>query len=84
MTVRRVARPISKSCRSPDNSVGDRIDAFSYFPTKTYVVGTQKNRLNETGSSEQPKHMFKLIDKKMPIGVYPMIDTISFSYSHKI
>ena len=22
---------------------------FSYFSTKTYVVGTQKNRLNETG-----------------------------------
>ena len=22
--------------------------AFSYFSTKTYVVGTQKNRLNET------------------------------------
>ena len=23
---------------------------FSYFSTKTYVVGTQKNRLNETQS----------------------------------
>ena len=23
-------------------------DYFSYFSTKTYVVGTQKNRLNET------------------------------------
>ena len=23
-------------------------DLFSYFSTKTYVVGTQKNRLNET------------------------------------
>ena len=22
-------------------------NCFSYFPTKTYVVGTQKNRLNE-------------------------------------
>ena len=27
--------------------------------TKTYVVGTQKNRLNE-----HPKHMFKLIEKE--------------------
>ena len=29
---------------------------FSYFSTKTYVVGTQKNRLNE-----HPKHMLKLV-----------------------
>ena len=33
---------------------------FSYFSTKTYVVGTQKNHLNE-----HPKHMFKLMDKKI-------------------
>ena len=33
---------------------------FSYFSTKTYVVGTQKNRLDEL-----PKHMFKLMDKKI-------------------
>ena len=32
---------------------------FSYFSTKTYVVGTQKNRVNE------PKHMFKLMGKKI-------------------
>ena len=36
----------------------------SYLLTKTYVVGTQKNRLNEhpkhmfDGSFERPKHMF--------------------------
>ena len=33
---------------------------FSYFSTKTYVVGTQKNRLDE-----HPKYMFKLMDKKI-------------------
>ena len=27
---------------------GPQIRCFSYFSTKTYVVGTQKNRLNET------------------------------------
>ena len=39
---------------------------FSYFSSKTYVVGTQKNRLTaQDGSFEHPKHMFKLIDKKI-------------------
>ena len=33
---------------------------FSYFSTKTYVVGTQKNCLNE-----HPKHMLKLMGKKI-------------------
>ena len=37
---------------------------FSYFSTKTYVVGTQKNRLND-GSFEHPKHMFKTMDKEI-------------------
>ena len=31
---------------------------FSYFSSKTYIVGTQKNRLNE-------KHMLKLMGKKI-------------------
>ena len=31
---------------------------FSYFLTKTYVVGTRKNPLN-------PKHVLKLRDKKI-------------------
>ena len=35
---------------------------YSHFSTKTYVVGTQKNRLDETVSEHQ-KHMFKLIRK---------------------
>ena len=30
---------------------------FSYFSTKTYVVGTQKNRLDETVLLSTPKHM---------------------------
>ena len=38
---------------------------FYYFSTKTYVVGTQKNRLNETVLFEHPKHMFKQMDKKI-------------------
>ena len=44
---------------------------FTYFSTKTYVVGTQKNRLNETvllngdGSFEHPKRKFKLMGKKI-------------------
>ena len=33
--------------RPPDKSVQLK-NYFSYFSTKTYVVGTQKNRLNET------------------------------------
>ena len=33
---------------------------FSYFSTKTCVVGTQKNRLDE-----HPKHMLKLMGKKI-------------------
>ena len=38
---------------------------FSYFSTKTYIVGTQKNRLNEKVPHEHPKHMFILMDKKI-------------------
>ena len=38
---------------------------FFYFSAKTYVVGTQKNHLNETVLFEHPKHMFKLMDKKI-------------------
>ena len=35
---------------------------FLYFSFKTYGVGTQKNR---DGSFEHPKHMFKLMGKKI-------------------
>ena len=38
---------------------------FSYFSTKTYVVGTRKNRLNETVSFENPKHVLKIRGKKI-------------------
>ena len=31
---------------------------------KTYVVGTQKNRLNETFFFEHPKHMFWMRNKE--------------------
>ena len=47
-------------CRPQDESAW--LICFK-FSTKLYVVGTQKNRLNETGSFEHPKHMFKLMDK---------------------
>ena len=43
--------------RPPDKSV------FSFLSTKTYVVGTQKNRLNETVLRvffEDPKYMYKI------------------------
>ena len=33
---------------------------FSYFSTKTYVVGTQKNRF-----IEHPKHNFNLMGKEI-------------------
>ena len=36
----------------------------SYFLTKTYVVGTQKNRLNETVLLST-QNMFKLMGKKI-------------------
>ena len=34
--------------------------SFLYFSSETYVVGTQKNRLNE-----HPKPMFKLMGKNI-------------------
>ena len=40
---------------------------FSYFSTKTYVVDTQKDRLNETVLFDYPKHMFKWMSKKIII-----------------
>ena len=50
----------------PDKSELLKI-SFSYFSTKTYVVGAQKNRLNETVILSNPKHMFELTDKKKNI-----------------
>ena len=38
---------------------------FPNHSTKTYVVGTQKNRLNGTGFFEQPKHMLKIMGKNI-------------------
>ena len=40
-------------------------DEFSYFSPKTYVLGTQKKLLDETNLFEHPKHILKLIDKKI-------------------
>ena len=36
---------------------------FLYFSSKTYVVGTKKNCLNETVLLSSQKHMFKLMGK---------------------
>ena len=54
----------------PDMSQCVTENYFSYFSYKTYVVGTQKNPLDETrgfldGSFEHPKNMFKLMDNKI-------------------
>ena len=38
---------------------------FSYFSSKTYVVGTQKEPSQRDGSFEHPKHMFKLMGEKI-------------------
>ena len=38
---------------------------FSYFSIKAYIVGAQKNRLNETVLLNIQTYMFKLTDKKI-------------------
>ena len=38
---------------------------FSFFSTKTYVVGTQKNRLNETALLSTHNIMLKLLGKRI-------------------
>ena len=50
-----LARPPDKECVLEKH--------FLHFSPKTYVVGTQKNRLNEMVIFEHPKHMFKLMGK---------------------
>ena len=47
-------KPLVKEC-VPKNK-------FSYLATKTYVVGAQKNRFS---SFEHPKHVLKLMGKKI-------------------
>ena len=49
--------------RPPDKSVY-RIFYFSYFSTKTYVVGTQKNHLDEMVLLST-QNVFKLMGKKI-------------------
>ena len=38
---------------------------FINFSTKTYVVGTQKKPSQRDGSFEHPKHIFKVMGKKI-------------------
>ena len=52
----------------------------AYFPNKIYVVGTKKNSFSsnhlfkiETGSSEEPKHILKLMEKKIYTVLYSKI-----------
>ena len=40
--------PLDNTVLALETALGRSPDYFSYFSTKTYVVGTQKNRLNET------------------------------------
>ena len=55
--------------------------AYSYFSTKTYVVGTQKNRLNETvllstkthDSNDGLKNIYNFISKKFGLTFVPTI-----------
>ena len=54
---------VSYLVRPPDRSAYWK-KYFSYFSTKTYVVSTQKNRLNETVLLSTQKHMLKLIGKE--------------------
>ena len=55
-------RPGTYTRRPPDTS--GSLKLFSYFSTKTYVVGTQANRLNETVLLST-QNMFKLMGKEM-------------------
>ena len=50
---------------NPQASIRVHNKKKSYFSTKTYVVGTQKNRLNETFYFKHPKQMLKLMGKKI-------------------
>ena len=38
---------------------------MNFLPTETYIVGTQKNRLNETVILGTLKRMFKSMGKKL-------------------
>ena len=50
-------------CKTKINRVSRLENYFSYFSTKTYVVGTQKNCLTET-SYEHPKQILRMRSKK--------------------
>ena len=63
---------ISKTANLPPGKLA-YLDYFSYFSTKTCVVGTQKNLLNETRSFEHPKHMFKLMSEKRITILYSIL-----------
>ena len=43
------------------------LSCFSYFSTKAYVVGTQKNRLNEMVLLSTQNFMFKLLDTRSAV-----------------
>ena len=54
----------SMRCHLYSDPIAKSVQRKYNFSTKTYVVGTQKNRLND-GSFEHPKHILKLMGKKM-------------------
>ena len=55
---------------------------FSYFSIKTYVVGTQKNRLTETVLLNT-QNMFKLMDRKL-ISILHRNFLLNWPYALKI
>ena len=63
-------RPLVKSAYQKNNFLISQpkhmLWVLNYFSIKTYVVGTQKNRLNDRdGSFEHPKHMLNIMGKKI-------------------
>ena len=54
----------SPSCRPPDKSVYVKI-IFLISQPKHNVVGTQKNRLDETVLLSTQKHMFRLLGQSL-------------------
>ena len=59
-------RPRLSGGSTSQGSIRPPVRRFSYFSTKTYAVGTQKNHIkNEMFFFEHPQHMLKLTGKKI-------------------
>ena len=61
----------SVESRHPDKSAhSEKTFLHLILIRKTYVVGTQKNRLNETVLLSTPKHMLNIGEKNISIYAY--------------